>query len=89
MQLTNLVQTFNQRRSARVVIGILRLQSPRDRQDGAVFDCFGIFCQETTGNGLEFWLDDLRIDDQHYDFDTDPRSYQVGSSSAWRLPEVL
>lgn len=43
------------------------------KEDGAVFDRFGVFNQQISGNGLECHLDDLRIDGQSYTFDVDPR----------------
>ncbi len=40
-----------------------------DRDDGAVFDRFGIWNQETTGESVEIWLDDLVVNGVEYAFD--------------------
>ncbi|MEM9660214.1 MAG: hypothetical protein AAF961_17755, partial [Planctomycetota bacterium] len=44
-----------------------------DRADGATFDHFGIWNQQTTGDAVELWLDDLVVDGERWSFDADPR----------------
>jgi hypothetical protein len=42
------------------------------REDGALFDRFGIFNQQIAGEGLTVYLDDLVIDGMAQDFSSDP-----------------
>ncbi|MGI8603474.1 MAG: hypothetical protein ACR2OZ_10810 [Verrucomicrobiales bacterium] len=42
------------------------------KEDGAVFNRFGLFNQQITGDGMEVYFDDLVIDGQAQDFDRDP-----------------
>ncbi len=42
------------------------------REDGALFNRFGIWNQQTTGNGLELWIDDLVVQGKPISFDDDP-----------------
>ncbi len=42
------------------------------REDGALFNRFGIWNQQATGGGLTLWLDDLTIDGRRITFDQDP-----------------
>jgi hypothetical protein len=41
-------------------------------RDGAVFDRFGIVNQQTTGDGMELYFDDIEINGQRFAFDSDP-----------------
>ncbi len=50
-----------------------------DRRDGAVFDRFGIWNQETTGDGMEMWVDDLVINGRPVDLESDPSWESVGA----------
>jgi len=43
------------------------------REDGAVFNRFGVWNQQTTGNGLELWIDNLVVQGKPISFDADPR----------------
>jgi hypothetical protein len=43
------------------------------KADGAVFDRFGLFNQQISGNGLDVWIDDLEIDGVLEDFSNDPK----------------
>ena len=43
-----------------------------DRADGAQFDHFGIWNQQATGDGVEFWLDDLTVGGESFSFTGDP-----------------
>jgi len=43
------------------------------KADGAEFNRFGFFNQQTTGDGVEFYVDDLEVDGQAVNFDTDPK----------------
>lgn len=52
---------------------------PEDREDGAVFDRFGIWTQEATGDSMELWLDDLVVNGTEYTFDTDPQWEGTGN----------
>lgn len=52
---------------------------PEDREDGALFDRFGIWNQETTGDGMRIWLDDLVINGSKQSFDEDPEWDAVGN----------
>lgn len=45
---------------------------PGHKADGAVFDRFGVFNQQLTGDGMELYLDDLTIDGEPAGFDRDP-----------------
>ena len=42
------------------------------RHDGATFDRFGIWNQQTTGNGMEVWLDDIVVNGESFAFEDDP-----------------
>jgi hypothetical protein len=50
-----------------------------DRADGAVLDHFGVWNQETTGDGVELWLDDLTVNGESYTFDNEPDWDSVGN----------
>ncbi len=50
-----------------------------DREDGAVFDRFGIWNQEATGGRIEIWLDELVVNGTEYSFDADPQWVAVGN----------
>lgn len=43
------------------------------RADGAVFNRFGIWNQQSTGSGVELWLDDLVVNGKSFSFDDDPK----------------
>ena len=43
------------------------------RTDGATFDRFGFVNQQTTGDGIEVYFDDLDINGERFSFDTDPQ----------------
>jgi hypothetical protein len=43
------------------------------KQDGANFDRFGIFNQQTTGTSIDAWFDDVEINGEKQDFSTDPK----------------
>src|SRR5262245_706705 len=43
------------------------------KADGATFDRFGMFNQQTSGNGMEVWFDDIELDGKPIDFATDPK----------------
>ncbi|HWB03303.1 MAG TPA: hypothetical protein VG796_09785 [Verrucomicrobiales bacterium] len=47
--------------------------APEHKADGAVFDRFGLFNQQTTGDGLEVYFDDVMLDGQAMDFSEDPQ----------------
>ncbi len=59
-----------------------------DRKDGAEFEFFGIWNQETTGGGMDFWLDDLEIHGESYSFDEDPSWIAVGNRVTYRSRTV-
>jgi hypothetical protein len=46
--------------------------APGHKADGAEFNRFGFFNQQTTGDGVEFFVDDLEIDGRAIDFASDP-----------------
>lgn len=46
--------------------------SAEARQDGAQFNRFGLWNQQTTGDGMELWIDDLTVNGQSFDFGHDP-----------------
>nr|MBA3272321.1 hypothetical protein [Chthoniobacterales bacterium] len=46
--------------------------APGHKDDGAVFDRFGIMNVQTTGDGIEAYFDDLMIDGERHDFSADP-----------------
>lgn len=50
---------------------VVRL-SEEARGDGAFFNRFGIWNQQTTGDSLELWIDDLTFNGRHFDFRSDP-----------------
>ncbi len=52
---------------------------PEDRKDGALFDRFGIWNQETTGDGMRIWLDDLVINGTKHSFDDNPQWEAFGN----------
>jgi hypothetical protein len=41
-------------------------------KDGATFDRFGIVNQQLTGDGIELYFDDLELNGERLEFDTDP-----------------
>lgn len=43
------------------------------KAEATLFNRFGLMNVQTSGSGLTVWLDDLRIDGQREEFDTDPR----------------
>ena len=45
---------------------------PGHKEEGAVFDRFGILNQQGAGGTLTLWLDDLALDGEAQDFSTDP-----------------
>jgi hypothetical protein len=47
--------------------------APGHKTDGARFNRFGMFNQQTSGDGLEVYFDDLTLDGRHYAFERDPR----------------
>ncbi|MGD9722576.1 MAG: hypothetical protein AB7O59_14690 [Pirellulales bacterium] len=53
--------------------------APGHRTDGAEFNRFGIFNQQTPGDQLELYLDDLVIDGEPQSFDDDPAWQGVGN----------
>jgi hypothetical protein len=58
---------------------------PEDhQQDGAVFDRFGIVNQQTTGDGMEVYFDDLDINGARFSFDSDPKWETKGSKVEFR-----
>ena len=46
--------------------------APGHKEDGAIFDRFGIMNAQTTGSSLTAWFDDLVLDDVKEDFTKDP-----------------
>jgi hypothetical protein len=49
------------------------------KQDGATFNRFGILNQQTTGGQIEAWYDDLVINGESENFDTDPKWEAIGN----------
>lgn len=47
--------------------------APGHKMDGAEFNRFGIFNQQTTGDGMEVYFDDLEVDGDALDFTNDPK----------------
>ena len=43
------------------------------KADGAIFDRFGIFNQQISGNGIEVWFDDLDVNGELLSFDEAPQ----------------
>jgi hypothetical protein len=43
------------------------------KSDGATFDRFGMFNQQTSGSGMEVYVDDLQLDGKPVNLDTDPK----------------
>ena len=54
------------------------------REDGAVFDRFGIVNQQTTGDGMELYFDDLEIGGERFTFDTEPQWETQGNTIEFR-----
>lgn len=54
------------------------------RQQGAAFDRFGIWNQQTAGNSLQLFVDDLVINGEHQAFDTDPSWIGSGNTAEYR-----
>lgn len=46
---------------------------PGHKADGAVFNRFGLFNQQLTGDGLEVWFADLQIDGERLDLSPEPK----------------
>ncbi len=53
--------------------------APGHKTDGAIFNRFGILNQQTVGEGMTIYLDDVVIDGRHYDFASDPNWEGVGN----------
>lgn len=47
--------------------------APGHRQEGAIFDHFGIWNVQTPGHRVEIYLDDITVDGESWSFDDDPR----------------
>jgi hypothetical protein len=58
--------------------------SEAHREDGAVFDRFGIVNQQTTGDGMEVYFDDLEIDGERFSFERDPQWEGKGNEVEFR-----
>ncbi len=43
------------------------------KEDGAIFDRFGVFNQQISGDGMEVWFDDLVVNGETYAFNDDPQ----------------
>ena len=56
---------------------------PGNKELGAVFDRFGVWTQQTPGDSLEFYLDDLLIDGEAQEFDVDPKWDAVGNEDSY------
>lgn len=54
------------------------------RKDGAVFDRFGLVNQQTTGDGMEAYLDDVEINGERFSFDRDPQWEGRGNKTEFR-----
>ena len=54
------------------------------RADGATFDRFGIVNQQTTGDGMEIYFDDLEIGGERFAFDRDPQWEGQGNRVQFR-----
>lgn len=57
---------------------------PGHKEDGAVFDCFGMFNQQIAGDRMTVYLDDVRVDGASYGFDADPGWEGVNNRMAFR-----
>src|SRR5688572_9003149 len=57
---------------------------PEHREDGAIFDRFGIVNQQLSGDGMEVYFDDLEVDDQKYSFSVDPQWEGKGNQIEFR-----
>ncbi len=55
--------------------------APGHKLDGATFNRFGIWNAQTTGSGLEVYLDDLVIDGEQETFDNDPQWEAIGNET--------
>jgi hypothetical protein len=53
-------------------------------RDGAVFDRFGIVNQQTTGDGMELYFDDLEMNGERFAFDCDPAWEAKGNEVKFR-----
>jgi hypothetical protein len=51
----------------------------QDREDGASLNRFGIWNQQATGDAVQFWLDDLKINEHTWTFDGDPAWEGIGN----------
>jgi hypothetical protein len=58
--------------------------APGHRQEGAIFDHFGIWNVQTPGARVEVYLDDLTIDDETFSFDADPHWNSAGTPAEYR-----
>jgi hypothetical protein len=57
---------------------------PGHRAQGATFDRFGIWTQQTPGEVLELYLDDVQIDGVEESFDHDPQWAQEGNHDSYQ-----
>jgi hypothetical protein len=53
--------------------------APGHKAQGATFNRFGIFNQQTTGDGMDVYFDDLVVNGERLDFDDDPKWEAKGS----------
>ena len=54
------------------------------REDGAVFDRFGIVNQQTTGDGIEAYFDNIEMNRERFPFDRDPQWESKGNRIEFR-----
>ena len=58
------------------------------RSDGAQFNRFGLWNQQTTGNGLELWIDELFVQGKPASFDSDPKWISENNRSTFQPAAV-
>lgn len=54
------------------------------KSDGALFDRFGVFCQQISGNGTEVFFDDLEVNGERENFDRDPHWQAIRCTEPFR-----